>query len=370
MKDARKPAGVVAGTALSAIAVLAAPHRAATGPLTPDAGGAIGEVVVHFTRDAGPTVGTAYRDLLSQLPADVTVDVVCPEDEDFRAFTDRVGGVACRVRPVAVRHPVTAWSRDRWVALSPAHDGEPVRLLLPREEEGAATWPARAGDERVGEDLANAFPDGVRALRSHLFFDGGDFVADERTVLVAEAVLRRNLQRTVGTREELEGVLASRFRRRVVLLHDVPDHHAGMYVMLAGGGVAVVGDPSLALRTLGGVPREPLCPCGDDFSPATQRLFDSCAEQCAAAGFRVVRIPTVAGRDSRTFVTFVNALLDERDGLRTVYMPSYANAPALTDAAERVWRGLGFAVRRVDCTRVYPEFGTIHCLANVLRRRA
>ncbi len=57
-------------------------------------------------------------------------------------------------------------------------------------------------------------------------------------------------------------------------------------------------------------------------------------------------------------------------GHRTVYMPVYRGAEALNDAAEAVWRRLGWDVRRVDCTDAYRHFGSLRCLVNVLSRRA
>lgn len=372
MRDWRTWAGVGIGAALSVVLFavvsrLGAPRTFASGPFVPDFGGSIEELVVHFAREGGETVGPTYRSFLAQLPRGVTVHVVCPEEADARAFASLVGDVPCRVAPVVAGHPVTCWSRDRWVALAPAGGAEEVTLWLPREEALASRWPARAGDQVAGETLARTLPGRVRAVRSGFLFDGGDFVADERTVFVAQTVAARNLQHTVETRGALERTLADRFHRRVVLLHDVPEHHAGMYMMLAGDDVALVGDPSLARRFVDGE-SAPLCPCGDDFSTATQRLFDAAALQCAAAGYRVVRVPTVPGTDSRTFVTFVNVILDDRDGRRTVWMPSYENAQALTGEAERIWQGLGYDVRRVDCTRVYLHFGALRCLVSVLRR--
>jgi len=158
----------------------------------------------------------------------------------------------------------------------------------------------------------------------------------------------------VQTVEELEATLAKVIGRRVVLLRDAPNHHAGMFMMPVGDRTVLVGDPSLA--------RE-LVDC-DKPNEATQRQFDSVAAACSAAGYRVVRIPVVPGRDGRTYLTYVNAIL----GHRVVYMPVYAHVPALNEAAAAVWRGLGYEVRPVDCTAVYPHFGSLRCLVNVLRR--
>lgn len=92
------------------------------------------------------------------------------------------------------------------------------------------------------------------------------------------------------------------------------------------------------------------------------------AGQCAAAGYRVVRIPVVPARDGRTFLTYVNVLLDRAGGRRIVYLPYYRGAEPLNAAARTVWEKLGFEVRRVDCTDTYLHFGCLHCLVNVLKR--
>ena len=148
-----------------------------------------------------------YRAFLRQLPADVTVQVVCPNRQAYNDLLARIGTTDCRLSPVIVGHPITAWSRDRWLALG-ACGGQPAVLLCPRNEDGAAVWPAREGDERVAGDLAAALGSSVVSRRSDLYFDGGDFAADGETAFVRPAVLFRNLQRTVETRQELLDHLA------------------------------------------------------------------------------------------------------------------------------------------------------------------
>jgi hypothetical protein len=249
---------------------------------------------------------------------------------------------------------MTTWARDRWLALS-TREGKGALLLCPAVEAGEEAWPARAGDRRIGEDLAAALPH-VRARRSSLVFDGGDFVADRETVFVSPRVARRNpgLTRT-ELRRHLSGMLA----RAVVLLEAAPDHHAGMYLMTVGHRTALVGDPSLARGIVGDdAPNDP------DWSAATQANFDAVAETVSGAGYRVVRIPVVPGRDGRTWLTSINAIVDGR----TVYQPVYRGAERFNRASTGVWRSLGFTVRPVDCTGTYRHFGSLRCLVNVLRR--
>jgi N-dimethylarginine dimethylaminohydrolase len=210
-----------------------------------------------------------------------------------------------------------------------------------------------------------------------LYFDGGDFLSDNDNVFVAPRVLQRNLQRTVGGREEFLSALASQVKRRVILLDEAPDHHAGMFMASLGEHLMLVGDPRLG-RRLWPAPSQAESaakndefmhlPGGPDFTAATQHLFDAVADQCAAAGYRVVRVPVVPAQDGRTYLTYVNVLLDRAGDRRIVYLPYYRGAETLNAAARAVWEKLGFEVRPVDCTATYRHFGCLHCLVNVLKR--
>ena len=75
------------------------------------------------------------------------------------------------------------------------------------------------------------------------------------------------------------------------------------------------------------------------------------------------------GRDSRTYLTYVNVIIDQQGTRRIVYMPIYRGAEGLNAAAMAVWKKLGFEVRPVDCTSVFRNFGSLHCLVNVLRKK-
>lgn len=348
------------------------PAGARRGPVLSDCGGPIRELVIHYVAEAAEIVEATYRDFLPRLPAHVTVHVVCPQRADFDDLLARVGPVACDLSPLVVGHPITCWSRDRWLALAPAQQAAATTLLCPRGEQGAEIWPARQGDQRVAGDLADALGPRVVYVRSGLYFDGGDFVADAETVFVTPEVLRRNLQQTVETREELLERLSAALRRKVLLLREAPDHHAGMYMMPAGDRTMLVGDPAAARRLLAEWPKRDLAalcpPGGPDFSEAAIARFDAVARQCREAGYRVVRIPIVPGRDGRTYVTYLNAILDRRSGRRIVYMPVFSGAEMLNRAAEQVWAGLGYEVRAVNCGACYRHFGSLRCLVNVLRR--
>jgi hypothetical protein len=363
--------GIMLGIIAAAVATQVRSTRSAPaehhdGVMISECDGAIRELVIHYV--AGDTVALpVYQTFLRQLPADVIVDVVCPDLDSFAELSERVGGVACQLKPMVTGHAMTVWSRDRWIALAPGASADTTVLLAPRNEDAEETWPQRAGDAAVAFDIARLSPGNVLARRMPIFFDGGDLLAADRNdVFVTPAMVSRNLQRTVETRDQLRSLLQRLLSRRVILLNDAPDHHAGMYMMAVGDRTALVGDPSLGKPLIS--QSTPGLPGGPDFSARTQAQFDAVANQVAAEGYRVVRIPTLVAPDAKTYRTYVNVITDHRAGRRIVYMPTYRGADALNESAAQVWRSLGYEVRPVNCTSSYEHFGNLHCLVNVLRR--
>jgi hypothetical protein len=343
--------------------------EATVGPVLSDCDGAIRELVIQYTTDSTEIVSKPYQEFLSQLPVAVTVHVVCRDRAAFDDLVARVGKVDCKLNPVIADHAMTSWSRDRWICLAPAGSATAFTLLSPKGEMGADAWPERKGDELIGEDLAAAPEVDVTAVRSELYFDGGDFVCDDHTAFVTPNVRKRNLQNTVKTERELVDRLNELLGRKVVLLKDAPDHHAGMYMMTLGEGRVLVGDPRAARALLTDEEAAALpLPEGADFSEETCAKFDAVAEQCRDAGYKVHRVPVAPGHDGRRFLTYLNCILDERDDKRVVYMPVFDDAEKLNAAGAQAWQELGFEVRPVDCTSCYRYFGSLRCLVNVLSR--
>lgn len=361
-------AGVCLGvTAAAAVLALrgGGSTRADSGAVLSECDGQLRELVIHYEPSARDIALPVYREFLRALGTGAVVQVVCPDMAAFDELASAVGPLQCELRPLPVRHAITTWSRDRWVPLAPARPGAPAVLFAPRGEAADEIWPARAGDERVAFDLASASAGKARARRSALYFDGGDFLADGENVFVMPRVLQRNLQHTVANRELLLQQLAGELRKRVILLTNAPDHHAGMFMCAAGNRTLLVGDPSLSKPLLAGGAGQVF---EADYSAETQGLFDAVAAQCKAEGYRVIRIPTAVAPDGRTYLTYVNGLIDEEPRGRTVYLPSYQGFASLNRAAQQVWVGLGYRVQPVDCSSVYRHFGCLHCLVNVLRR--
>lgn len=346
------------------------PHASpsAAGPMMAEFGPPLRTIVVHHVAGSDATLGVIQA-FISYLPADVRVCVVCPDDASFADFREAVALPDERVIPVIVNHPITPWSRDRWVALLPNERGGRTVLLHPREEAAADAWPARRGDQRVAGDLTNVSHLHCAAQRAELRFDGGDLMADDRHVFVSRAVLERNIGSAVKDRDELTDRLHELLGQPPVLLDDGPDHHVGMYMMSIGQGVALVGDPAMGLELLGRAAPPAGLSGGVDTSGATQARFDAVARRLEGLGYRVRRVPTLAGAGSKAYVTYVNVMMDvDAAGQPIVYMPIYRGLEELNEPARNAWAAEGFDVRPIDCTDVHEHGGTLHCLVNVVKR--
>ncbi len=375
MRDWRTITGIALGVALAAVilAVVGGP-RLFGGPDFPrgrmvsDCDGPIRTLVIQYVAAAGETVEPTYRDFLPALPRGVTVLVVCPQQSDFDDLTARVGDVACTLKPVLTGHSHTPWSRDRWVALTTEDDSPRTWILHQRGEQMRDDWPDRRADERIPPFLASFLGPAVRSHHSSHYFDGGDFVCDRDMIFMTPRVVERNHQRTVQSPDALIAILDEMTTQPLVALTAAPDHHAGMYMMPIGDRRMLVGDPALA-RAIVGDRTDLAGKAGEDWSEKAQAAFDAVAARAAEAGYTVARIPVVPGKDGRTYLTYLNVIINEpTPGKRVVYMPTFGHVPQLNAAAARVWRAAGYAVVPVDCTDCYVHGGSLRCLVSVLDR--
>jgi hypothetical protein len=356
--------GICIGLVAAAV-VLAMTHPAAKsigpGPMLSECDGRIRSVAIQYVRGSSFTV-PVYRQFLSDLPRDVKVYAICPDQISFDELKSAMGIESGRLTPIVTGHAMTAWARDRWISLAPGRGESAGTLVAAGAENGAQIWPQRQGDQQIAQDLARAI--GKQSLRSGLYFDGGDLLADSRSVFVSPGAITRNIQHTCADQAELKTIIRRQFGCEPILLPDAPDHHVGMFMMAAGNGRVVVGDPSLAKTLFASME----LPGGADFSIATQRRFDSVAIAAEKAWYRVTRIPCVPSADGKTYITYVNGIIDQRDGERTIYMPVYRGEDRLNAAAAVVWRQLGYRIVPIDVTSAFRFFGTLHCLVNVVEK--
>jgi hypothetical protein len=139
-----------------------------------------------------------------------------------------------------------------------------------------------------------------------------------------------------------------------------------------GGGAVLLGDPRWGRALVGeryapgAASPETGQPLAADFSEETLARYDRASRALGAAGFRVVRVPTVPF-DEKTYYAYTNGVLETRAGHRVAWVPTF-DEPRLDAAALAVYAAEGFEVRPVPGRALFPYHGTLGCLVNVLAR--
>jgi hypothetical protein len=377
--------GALLGAALAVTLprVRPGPERSApaAGPLVDDAEGALARVAFHFDPGAEPIAGPALGAFLSTLDPTVQLDAVVPPPagdvdaaERLRAFLARLpdgAALSARTRITVASGPVSPWARDRALAVDAGAGA--VELLLPAHPGGAGA--RRAADWRAPLELAAGAP-GLRARVVTLDFDGGDLAVTGGRVLAGPELLDKNAGRGLRARRALEAELSRLLGAPAVVLGaaagELPRHHLSMFLAPLGGGTVLLGDPRRGRALIGDgytpgeVSPETGRPLAADFSDAALARYDHAAAALAAAGLRVVRVPTVPF-DEKTYFAYTNAVLETRGGQRVAWVPMF-DEPRLDAAARAVYEAEGFEVRPVPARALYPYHGTIGCLVTVLAR--
>ncbi len=363
--------GAVAGLA---VAVAVADSEALVEPfagdaeIVSDAHGALSEITVHYRQDFHEQSHETLEDLITAVAPEVTIRVVVARQDEFDFLVQHlVDADVCgsdRLEPLVTGFEISPWAKDRFGTLQ--RRGRPVVAVPPHR---AAVPGARGNDERVPDLMCGAL-DHVRCLALPFYFEGGDLISDERHVFVAATLLERNPPLTDLRREELLGQIGDELGREVVPLggwgEDVPDHHIGMYLTPMGDGRVAVASPELGERLYRALPLEDqVLELQDD--PAELRRFARVADELRAQGLSVVEVPMLLTASPRVYVSYNNALLEQRDGERVVYMPVYGIAD-LDDAATEVFRGMGWRVEPVRVDDVYSYTGSLRCLVGVVSR--
>lgn len=359
-----------------------APSAALTAAAVADDAGPLHEVLMHYVPELEPSFHDTYRDfLLSLAPETRVLFVVRRQDrarlDAFLAALDGAGALGRRVRVVEIGRPLGIWSKDRALVLGSAAPGEgraKIELVVPpRTRAGEGSRPA---DWDIVPAVAAALPDELVVRQLPIAFDAGDFAITRSRVVFDVNLFARNRARGFRSPGELRDRMTTLLGRDVLMLGtepgDVPRHHMSMYMALLDGNVALVGDPEAGARLVGRdyTPGETSAESGEllraDFSAPTKARFERAAADLAAAGFRVVRIPTVPF-DDKTYFAFTNGVYETRGGRRTAWMPSFG-VPAIDDAARAVYEGLGWNVIPVSVRSLYAGHGTLGCVVNVLAR--
>jgi hypothetical protein len=362
-----------------------APPAPLTGAAVADDSGPLREVLMHYVPEVEASFRPAYRDFLRSLAPETRVLFVVRRQDRARldAFLgglDAGADLARRTRVVEIGRPLGIWSKDRALVLGGSggggSDGGAAKIELvvpPRTRPGEGSRPS---DWDVVPAVAAALPDELEVRQLPIAFDAGDFAITRSRVVFDVNLFARNRSRGFRSPDELRDRVRTLLGRDVLMLGsepgDVPRHHMSMYMALLDGGVALVGDPEAGARLVGRdfVPGEKSPETGEplraDFSPVTTARFERAAADLAAAGFRVVRIPTVPF-DDKTYFAYTNGVYETRAGRRIARVPSFGEA-SLDRAARDVYERLGWSVVPVDVRGLYAQHGTIGCVVNVLAR--
>jgi len=353
--------------------------QALAGAVLPEDAGALDEVLFHYVARLEPVIAGPYKDFLLTLdPKTRLVAVVARGEADalhkFLRRIDVTFTIDARTRVVEVEGPISTWSKDRALVTGPAKPGDRTGLLVPAPPDGQ--WKERANDWHTLAFVASAMPERYYVNELPLVFDAGDFAVTGSRVVIDVNLYVKNRPRGIASPAAMRELIAKLLARDVVMLGaddgDVPRHHMSMYMTPVGDGVVLVGDPRAAIPVVGDkyVPGEQSPETGEplraDFSDAMLARFDRAARELEAAGFRVVRIPTVPF-DDKTYFAYTNGVYETRAGKKIAWVPQYGEAK-LDEMARAVYAGLGWEVRPVAVRVAYPFHGTIGCLVNVLAR--
>ena len=343
-----------------------------------DCSGALREIAIHYVPNLATELESTYDDLLSALPVDVHVQVICSSDEAADAFDDGWGGDERErgrcVDVINVDRPITVWARDRRIGRVFGLAGLPAPALIPRD------CSHYSDDHR--NDLFISYlleQNGVWSPGEDtpLHLEGGNLVANDRHVFVGANVLKDNADLGKEPAAVKRELLASLGRPCILVGDDeqrTPWCHVDMYVTPIDDHTVLVASTAVAdmlVSSRAGFIDElaGLLDPEDCLSFLTRRgnRFDAIAAQLAEYGYDVIRLPALADPGEEWMVTYNNVLMEERDGRRIVYLPTY-DLPVLDQAAEAVYRGLGFEIHRIDVSEVFQYGGAVRCLTNVISR--
>jgi hypothetical protein len=384
--------GVLLGISLQAHHVASAdagpPPRV---QIVQDNASALREVLVHYVPSQEDDYRLTYRDFLGTLDSNVRVVTVVQSGQrpDADRFFSAIAPNMNR-RTIEVSVPLSIWSKDRALIVADSNapivaDGHSAAsplttfLIPPKPKPGESGRPM---DWDIVPAVAAAAPAEFQTKEIPIAFDAGDFTIAGKRVLFDANLWERNRARGYPSAAVFKARMSSLVGRDVVMLGanggDVPRHHMSMYMAALDDRTMLVGDPAWGSKLVGPgfQPGEKNAATGDlfiaDESAETQARFDRAAHDLELAGYKVVRIPTIAF-DDKTYFAYTNGIYETRDGKKVAWVPAFAEGddPLVADldtAARTVYQSLGYEVRPVTVRRLYPSHGTIGCVVNVLSR--
>ena len=323
-----------------------------------------------------------FHDLFTRMPEQVRFEVVAEGLAEARLRAQmsqwavarpervRIHTLALRSSESLLYEPLTLWARDGAVLAESL--GKPV-LLLPRSfrghgqvdpklnrqiVQGTAVAPAR---------LAQALQLEVR--RTTLSFEGGDVVAGTRAVLLGAHSLSRTMSERRLSRQAALEEFSHQFGLPVVVIEPQPEFHIDLGFTFLDERTVAVADPGNSLSLLAERP-ELEAQRKVTLERQLPQRYDQAARQLEEQGFRVVRLPHLAGLSLSTPHCTYNNVLLENDGakLRRVYLPIY-DVPPLDDWARATYQGQDFQVVDMPSARLSTLlWGSLRCASGDLER--
>lgn len=336
--------------------------------LVSDADLALADISIHYRSDFHDECLETLRDLMAGLPQEVTVWVVVESLEEFNFLKNRMEGSAssARLRAVVTGMPITPWSKDRFGTMTA--EGNPV-LAIPKART-LAEGP-RGNDETVAALICRESDDATLKVLPFMF-EGGDLLSDQDNIYVPANMVARNEPLTDAGKGALLAAIERTFGKTVVHIgdeaRDMPDHHIGMYLTPLGNGRLAVADPDMGLQMcrelniaeVGGVAVETDPTCYQPFRNVIQLLQDRNIE--------IVRVPMILTTLPRVYATYNNAIVEERNGVRRIFMPTYG-VPGIDQRAAQIFAEQNIEVIPVRVSKLFKHTGSLRCLVGVIRRR-
>jgi hypothetical protein len=146
-----------------------------------------------------------------------------------------------------------------------------------------------------------------------------------------------------------------------------------MYLTVLGH-IAAVGDVRLAEQVVAAHPEtlQALQVAGGaatpDFCADLSARLDGVARQLSTLGYTVVRVPLLPSATSRAWMSYNNGIVETRGGETIFYMPTFGARALDAAAAAAFHQTTGCTVAPIDCARVWPLGGSLHCLISVVGR--
>ncbi len=369
--------GICANAARSAEPIGVVVPTTASSAILADDNGAISEVLLHFSEDEGFGIREVLSELLTKLNPHTSVVIACPNRSTVDVFEAELGAKARHggrhVRVFNVGMDISIWARDRCIARQNP-DGSQGCLLVPRPLPTFDLWRLNELYTPFALESVGAFPD-ARAVS--VIIEGGNIVSNTKFAFVGANVFEENedaFGNPNGSARLMRDLRKLAGKEIIIVgseLGEVPWNHVDMYLTPVAEKTVLLADPALAAQIMG--------VDSFDFSVAdeeeeqftspvdTNFIFAQIAQRLRQSGFVVISIPAVLNPAEQWMMTYNNVLIDEREGKRTVYLPTYG-VDALDAYAQGVYEQIGFHVETVNVSGIFESGGALRCVTNVTHR--